>query len=68
MKYILVSLLAVSTAFAANPAAGKQKLTLHHHDAAHQLPGTIVVPASDFFTDFPEGDSSGGGFGRLYAD
>jgi hypothetical protein len=46
------------------PAIGQQKLTLHHHDAAHQPPGTIVVPASDFFVDFPEGDTSGGGFGR----
>ena len=64
MKCILASLLAVSSAFAAIPASAQQKLTLHHHDAAHQLPGTIVVPASDFFTDFPEGDSSGGGFGR----
>ena len=64
MKTILASLLAVSTIFAAIPAAGQQKLTLHHHDAAHQSPGTIVVPASDFFTDFPAGDSSGGGFGR----
>jgi hypothetical protein len=64
MKYILINLLTACTAFAAIPAVGQQKLTLHHHDAAHQLPGTIVVPASDFFTDFPEGDSSGGGFGR----
>ena len=64
MKYIFVSLLAVSTAFAAIPAPGQQKLTLHHHDAAHQPQGTIVVPASDFFVDFPEGDTSGGGGGR----
>jgi hypothetical protein len=67
MKFILVSLLAASTVFAAIPAAGQQKLTLHHHDAAHQPPGTIVVPASDFFTDFPDGDTSGnqdGGYNR----
>ena len=30
----------------------QQKLTLHHHDAAHEPPGTIVVPASDFFDTF----------------
>ena len=64
MKTVLASLFAVSTALLAIPATGQQKLTLHHHDAAHQVTGTIVVPASDFFTDFPEGDSSGGGFGR----
>ena len=64
MKTILASLLVVSLACAALPATGQQKLTLHHHDAAHQVPGSIVVPASDFFTDFPAGDSSGGGFGR----
>ncbi|HUD22186.1 MAG TPA: hypothetical protein VMQ60_05025 [Acidobacteriaceae bacterium] len=64
MKIILASLLAVSTVFMSIPAHGQQKLTLHHHDATHQVPGTIVVPASDFFTDFPAGDSSGGGFGR----
>jgi hypothetical protein len=63
MKLIVVSLLAISTALAANPAVGQEKITLHHHDAAHQPPGTIVVPASDFFADFPDGDSSGGGFG-----
>ena len=64
MKSILANLLAVFIALVTIPAFGQQKLTLHHHDAAHQLPGTIVVPASDFFTDFPEGDSSGGGYGR----
>ena len=64
MKSILTSLLALSAVLVVAPAVGQQKLTLHHHDAAHQVPGTIVVPASDFFTDFPAGDSSGGGFGR----
>ena len=33
-----------------------------HHDAAHQLPGTIVVPASDFFATIPAGDSNDGRF------
>ncbi len=63
MKLLLSTLLAVSTACAATPALAQQKLTLHHHDAAHEPPGTIVVPASDFFVDFPAGDTSGG-FGR----
>jgi hypothetical protein len=39
-----------------------QTITLHHHDAAHQLPGTIIVPASDFFTTIPAGDSNDGRF------
>jgi len=64
MKTILVCQLTLSLVCAALPASGQQKLTLHHHDATHQVPGTIVVPASDFFTDFPAGDSSGGGGGR----
>jgi hypothetical protein len=33
-----------------------------HHDAARQLPGTIVVPASDFFASIPAGDSNDGRF------
>jgi hypothetical protein len=47
-------------------AAAQHALVLHHHDAAHQLPGTIVVPASDFFDTFPDGDSAigGAGYGR----
>src|SRR6185312_2440714 len=40
----------------------QQKLTLHHHDAAHQLPGTIVIPAADFVTNIPAGDSNDGRF------
>jgi hypothetical protein len=46
------------------PGPSPHKLTLHYHAAAHELAGTIVVPASDFFLDFPEGDTSGGGGGR----
>ena len=47
-----------------NDAAPKQQLALkpRHHDAAHQLPGTIVVPASDFFATIPAGDSNDGRF------
>jgi len=37
-------------------------LTPHHHDATHQLPGTIIVPASDFFATIPAGDSNDGRF------
>ncbi|HEY4381362.1 MAG TPA: hypothetical protein VGN01_13510 [Acidobacteriaceae bacterium] len=40
----------------------QQKLTLHHHDAAHQLPGMIVVPAADFLLTIPAGDSMDGRF------
>ena len=58
MKLLLTAVLAASTTF----ALGQQKLTLHHHDAAHQLPGTIVIPASDFFDTIPAGDSNDGRF------
>lgn len=58
MKYLLPFVLA-----ALSPMAfGQQKLTLHHHDAAHQPPGTIVIPASDFFDAIPAGDSNDGRF------
>src|SRR5450755_2140169 len=40
----------------------QQKLTLHHHDAAHQLPGTIIIPAADFIANIPAGDSNDGRF------
>jgi hypothetical protein len=40
----------------------QQKLTLHHHDSAHQPSGTIVVPASDFFLNIPAGDTIDGRF------
>lgn len=43
-------------------AAQVPALQLRHHDAAHQLPGTIVVPASDFFATIPAGDSNDGRF------
>jgi hypothetical protein len=42
--------------------SAQQPLVLHHHDAAHQPAGTIVVPASDFYTNIPEGDSNDGRF------
>jgi len=40
----------------------QKPLVLHHHDAAHQPPGTIVVPASDFYLNIPDGDSNDGRF------
>src|ERR1019366_2105107 len=40
----------------------QKPLVLHHHDAAQQPPGTIVVPASDFYTNIPQGDSNDGRF------
>ena len=58
MKLLITAILAASTTLA--PA--QQSLTPHHHDAAHQLPGTIVVPASDFFDTIPAGDSNDGRF------
>src|ERR1700709_2130756 len=54
---IAVALMCCTLAAAQQPA-----IHLHHHDAAHQLPGTIVVPASDFFTTIPAGDSNDGRF------
>jgi len=47
---------------AVSPLAPAQQIALHHHDAAHQAPGTIVIPASDFFVNIPEGDSNDGRF------
>jgi hypothetical protein len=43
-------------------APGQQKLVLQHHNAAHQLPGTIVIPAADFIASIPAGDSNDGRF------
>ena len=43
-------------------AASPAQQTLHpgYHPAAHQLPGTIVVPAADFLASIPAGDSNDG--------
>ena len=54
---IAVALISCTLAAAQQPA-----IHLHHHDAAHQLPGTIIVPACDFFTTIPAGDSNDGRF------
>jgi hypothetical protein len=56
---ILALLIAVSLASAAH---AQQPLNLHHHDAAHQLPGTIIIPAADFLDNIPAGDSNDGRF------
>ena len=48
-----------------NPQPAKNSpttLTLHHHDATRPIPGAIIVPASDFFTNIPAGDSNDGRF------
>ena len=46
-----------------NGVSAKQPAMMpHHHDAARQLPGTIIVPASDFFATIPAGDSNDGRF------
>ena len=61
MRLRLVSLVSAA-ALIAGPLLAQQKLTLHHHDAARQVAGTIVVPASDFYVNMPEGDSNDGRF------
>jgi hypothetical protein len=62
MKNQLACAFACTVALAAFQLPAQQKLTLHHHDAAHQLPGTIVIPAADFITNIPAGDSNDGRF------
>jgi hypothetical protein len=63
MRRILPLLLSgIVAAAAAQNEPPVMKLHPQHHDAAHQLPGTIVVPASDFFATIPAGDSNDGRF------
>jgi hypothetical protein len=40
----------------------QQPLHPAHHDAAHQLPGTILVPAADFLATIPATDTIDGRF------
>ena len=54
--------LAFGVGLIAGQVAAQQKLTVQHHDAAHQLPGTIVIPAADFIATIPAGDSNDGRF------
>jgi len=62
MKIRFARVCACVAAFAAVQLPAQQKLTLHHHDAARQLPGTIVIPAADFIANIPAGDSNDGRF------
>src|SRR5579875_3004720 len=63
MRRLLSFLLAAGTAVGAvQTDPPMMKLHPQHHDAAHQRPGTIVVPASDFFATIPAGDSNDGRF------
>ncbi len=62
MKLSSACILALTAAFAVLQISAQQKLTLHHHDAAHQPPGTIVIPASEFIATIPAGDSIDGRF------
>jgi len=61
MKFRFIGIVALA-AFAVLQMRGQQKLTLGHHDAARQLPGTIVIPAADFIANIPAGDSNDGRF------
>lgn len=51
-----------SATIALLPMTGITQPTLHpgYHPAAHQVAGTIVVPASDFFPNIPAGDTNDG--------
>ena len=60
MNLRLACVVAFCAASATLQLPAQQKLTLQHHDAAHQVPGTIVVPASDFYVNMPAGDSNDG--------
>lgn len=63
MKRMLPFLLATAASMSAGQTAPPvMKLHPQHHDAAHELPGTIIVPASDFFATIPAGDSNDGRF------
>ena len=48
MKIRIGCVFACAAALVAVKLPAQQKLTLHHHDAAHQVPGTIIIPAADF--------------------
>jgi hypothetical protein len=60
MKFWLAYGFASIAAVVTVQALAQQKLVLQYHDAAHQLPGTIVIPAAAFITNIPAGDSNDG--------
>ena len=63
MRRMLPFLLATAASMSAGQTAPPvMKLHPQHHDAADELPGTIIVPASDFFAKIPAGDSNDGRF------
>ena len=62
MKSLSLTSVALLLALPGAIVFAQKPLVLHHHDAAHQPPGTIVVPASDFYLNIPEGDSNDGRF------
>jgi hypothetical protein len=62
MKTLSLSRVALTIALTGSVALAQRPLVLHHHDAAHQPAGTIVVPASEFYDNIPEGDSNDGRF------
>ena len=62
MKFRIGYVFACVATIATLRLPAQQKLTLQHHDAAHQLPGTIVIPAADFIANIPAGDSNDGRF------
>jgi hypothetical protein len=62
MKRLSLTSVALLLALPGAMALAQKPLVLHHHDAAHQSPGTIVIPASDFYLNIPDGDSNDGRF------
>ena len=62
MKFRFACVCACIAAFVTIQLPAQQKLTLHHHDAAHQISGTIIVPAADFLATIPASDSNDGRF------
>jgi hypothetical protein len=62
MKLRLTYVFLCTACLAVLPVSAQQELTLVHHDAAHQVPGTLVIPAADFIANIPSGDSNDGRF------
>jgi hypothetical protein len=60
MKRSFAILLAAGATLAAAQHPPVMRLNPQHHDATCEAPGTIIVPASDFFATIPAGDSNDG--------